>query len=243
MTEAGLTNGPVTDISILIVEDEENLAEALRYNMEREGYAVSVANDGAKAVRSVREAVPDLIVLDVMLPVLDGFEVCRILRKETAVPILMLTAKDDVIDRVLGLELGADDYLPKPFSMRELTARIRAILRRTQTAKGLAETGSQDEVHTSEDLRIDLGSHTVTLAGNNVQMRPREFDLLALLVANKGRVQTRNQILDKLWGTGYVGDTRTVDVHVRWLREKIEEDPGRPVRIVTVRGVGYRFEG
>ena len=243
MAEDGLTNGPGTDFSILIVEDEENLAEALRYNMEREGYAVSVADDGVKAVRSVREVVPDLIVLDVMLPVLDGFEVCRILRKETAVPILMLTAKDDVIDRVLGLELGADDYLPKPFSMRELTARIRAILRRTQTARGLAETGRQDEVHTSEDLRIDLGSHTVTLAGNNVQMRPREFDLLALLVANKGRVQTRNQILDKLWGTGYVGDTRTVDVHVRWLREKIEEDPGRPVRIVTVRGVGYRFEG
>ncbi len=243
MAEAGLADRPGADISILIVEDEENLAEALRYNMEREGYAVAVANDGSKALRSVRDKSPDLIVLDVMLPVLDGFEVCRILRKETPVPILMLTAKDDVIDRVLGLELGADDYLTKPFSMRELTARIRAILRRTQTVGGQADAGGEDEVHTSEDLRVDLGRHTVTLAGNDVRMRPREFDLLALLVANKGRVQTRNQILDKLWGAGYVGDTRTVDVHVRWLREKIEADPGRPVRIVTVRGVGYRFEG
>ncbi len=243
MAEDGLADGPGADVSILIVEDEENLAEALRYNMEREGYAASVANDGAEALRSVRELGPDLIVLDIMLPVLDGFEVCRILRKETAVPILMLTAKDDVIDRVLGLELGADDYLTKPFSMHELTARIRAILRRTQTARGLADSGDEGEVHVSDDLRVDLGSHTVTLADRDVQMRPREFDLLALLVANKGRVQTRNQILDKLWGVGYVGDTRTVDVHVRWLREKIETDPGKPVRIVTVRGVGYRFEG
>ena len=243
MAEIGLAERPGAEVSILIVEDEENLAEALRYNMEREGYSVAVANDGAKALSCVRDSRPDLIVLDIMLPVLDGFEVCRILRKDTPVPILMLTAKDDVIDRVLGLELGADDYLTKPFSMRELTARIRAILRRTQTAGGQADTGGEDEVHTSEDLRIDLGSHTVTLAGSVVQMRPREFDLLALLVANKGRVQTRNQILDSLWGTGYVGDTRTVDVHVRWLREKIEPDPGKPVRIVTVRGVGYRFEG
>ena len=235
--------GPCTEVSILIVEDEENLAEALRYNMEREGYIVSVANDGAKALRSVRDETPHLIVLDVMLPVLDGFEVCRILRKETAVPILMLTAKDDVIDRVLGLEMGADDYLTKPFSMRELTARIRAILRRSRLAREVSDSGVEGEVHESDDLRVDVASHTVSLAGETVQMRPREFDLLALLVANKGRVQTRNQILDKLWGTGYVGDTRTVDVHVRWLREKIEADPGNPVRIVTVRGVGYRFEG
>ena len=227
MAEDGLADGPGADVSILIVEDEENLAEALRYNMEREGYAASVANDGAEALRSVRELGPDLIVLDIMLPVLDGFEVCRILRKETAVPILMLTAKDDVIDRVLGLELGADDYLTKPFSMHELTARIRAILRRIQTARGLADSGDEGEVHVSDDLKVDLGSHTVTLADRDVQMRPREFDLLALLVANKGRVQTRNQILDKLWGVGYVGDTRTVDVHVRWLREKIETDPGK----------------
>ena len=243
MAEVGLVEGPGTKVSILIVEDEENLAEALRYNMEREGYIVSVANDGAKALRSVRDETPHLIVLDVMLPVLDGIEVCRILRKETAVPILMLTAKDDVIDRVLGLEMGADDYLTKPFSMRELTARIRAILRRSRLAREVSASGVEGEVHESDDLRVDVASHTVSLAGETVQMRPREFDLLALLVANKGRVQTRNQILDKLWGTGYVGDTRTVDVHVRWLREKIEADPGNPVRIVTVRGVGYRFEG
>ena len=192
---------------------------------------------------SVRNETPDLIILDVMLPVLDGFEVCRILRKETAVPILILTAKDDVIDRVLGLELGADDYLTKPFSMRELTARMRAILRRPRMVREMSDADSEGKIHTSEDLKVDLFSHTVTLAGEEIKMRPREFDLLALLVANKGRVQTRDQILDKLWGTGYVGDTRTVDVHVRWLREKIEADSGSPVRIVTVRGVGYRFEG
>ena len=238
-----MTTASHAEVSVLVVEDEENLANALRYNMEREGYAVSVAADGAEALRFARETRPDLVVLDVMLPALDGFEVCRILRKETSVPILMLTAKDDVIDRVLGLELGADDYLTKPFSMRELTARIRAILRRSRIAGETRDAAEQGIVHTSEDLKIDLGSHTVTLAGEEVQVRPREFDLLALLVANKGRVQTRNQILDQLWGTDYVGDTRTVDVHVRWLREKIEADPGNPARIVTVRGVGYRFEG
>ncbi len=243
MAETGPQERPATEVSVLVVEDEENLAEALRYNMEREGYSVSVANDGAKALLSVRNETPDLIILDVMLPVLDGFEVCRILRKETAVPILILTAKDDVIDRVLGLELGADDYLTKPFSMRELTARMRAILRRPRMVREMSDTDSEGKIHTSEDLKVDLFSHTVTLAGEEIKMRPREFDLLALLVANKGRVQTRDQILDKLWGTGYVGDTRTVDVHVRWLREKIEADPGSPVRIVTVRGVGYRFEG
>ncbi len=243
MAETGPQERPATEVSVLVVEDEENLAEALRYNMEREGYSVSVANDGAKALLSVRNETPDLIILDVMLPVLDGFEVCRILRKETAVPILILTAKDDVIDRVLGLELGADDYLTKPFSMRELTARMRAILRRPRMVREMSDADSEGKIHTSEDLKVDLFSHTVTLAGEEIKMRPREFDLLALLVANKGRVQTRDQILDKLWGTGYVGDTRTVDVHVRWLREKIEADPGSPVRIVTVRGVGYRFEG
>ena len=243
MAETGPQERPATEVSVLVVEDEENLAEALRYNMEREGYSVSVANDGAKALLSVRNETPDLIILDVMLPVLDGFEVCRILRKETAVPILILTAKDDVIDRVLGLELGADDYLTKPFSMRELTARMRAILRRPRMVREMSDANSEGKIHTSEDLKVDLFSHTVTLAGEEIKMRPREFDLLALLVANKGRVQTRDQILDKLWGTGYVGDTRTVDVHVRWLREKIEADPGSPVRIVTVRGVGYRFEG
>ena len=243
MAETGPQERPATEVSVLVVEDEENLAEALRYNIEREGYSVSVANDGAKALLSVRNETPDLIILDVMLPVLDGFEVCRILRKETAVPILILTAKDDVIDRVLGLELGADDYLTKPFSMRELTARMRAILRRPRMVREMSDADSEGKIHTSEDLKVDLFSHTVTLAGEEIKMRPREFDLLALLVANKGRVQTRDQILDKLWGTGYVGDTRTVDVHVRWLREKIEADSGSPVRIVTVRGVGYRFEG
>ena len=233
----------MTGASILVVEDEENLANALRYNMEREGYMVSIAPDGAEGLRRAREDRPDLVILDIMLPILDGFEVCRILRKETNIPILMLTAKDDVIDRVLGLELGADDYLTKPFSMRELTARVRAMLRRAQISPDTSDRNSNGGIRASQDLTVDLDSHTVTLAGEVVQMRPREFDLLALLVASKGRVQTRDQILDQLWGIDYVGDTRTVDVHVRWLREKIEADPSKPTRIVTVRGVGYRFEG
>ncbi|MDE2968926.1 MAG: response regulator transcription factor, partial [Chloroflexota bacterium] len=177
----------------------------------------------------------------IMLPQIDGLEVCRILRREYDTPIIMLTAKGEEVDRVVGLEIGADDYVTKPFSMRELLARLRSVLRRTRSA-GMGEAASQ-EVLTSGDLVVDLASHTVTLAGEQIDMKPREFDLLALLVANKGRAFTRDQILERLWGRDYIGDTRTVDVHIRWIRQKIEEGPGSPIRIVTIRGVGYRFQG
>lgn len=232
----------MTTQSVLIVEDEENLLEALRYNLEREGYQVHTAIDGELGLENARGSQPDLIILDVMLPVLDGFEVCRILRRETDVPILMLTAKGEEIDRVVGLELGADDYVVKPFSIRELVARVRAMLRRSRLGSDRL-TGDNAENLKSDDLEIDLVSHTARIGEMALVLKPREFELLALLVANKKRAFTRDQVLDRLWGKDYYGDSRTVDVHVRWLRGKIEEDPGNPKRIVTVRGVGYRFEG
>ena len=226
---------------VLVVEDEENLLEALKYNLEKEGYSVLTAVDGEEGLGIARDATPDLIILDIMLPKLDGFEVCRILRRETNIPILMLTAKGEEVDRVVGLELGADDYVTKPFSMRELLARVRAMLRRSRMASETASSSS-GELLKAGDIEVDLVSHTVRLRGAPLELKLREFELLALMVANKGRAFTRDQILERLWGHDYIGDTRTVDVHVRWLREKIETDPGSPKRIVTIRGVGYRFE-
>lgn len=227
---------------VLVVEDEENLLEALKYNLERDGYTALTASDGERGLTLAREHRPDLVILDIMLPQLDGLEVCRILRRESDMPIIMLTAKGEEVDRVVGLELGADDYITKPFSMRELLARLRTVLRRTRSG-GHGETLSSREVLTSGDLVVDLASHTVTLAGRELEMKPREFDLLGLLVANKGRAFTRDQILERLWGQDYIGDTRTVDVHIRWIRQKLETVPGSPNRIVTIRGVGYRFQG
>ncbi len=227
--------------TVLVVEDEENLLTALTYNLGREGYTVLTATDGQAALALARSHSPDLIILDVMLPELDGFEVCRILRRESEVPIMMLTAKGEEIDRVVGLELGADDYVTKPFSTRELMVRVRNMLRRTATAPGV--THGDHDVLAAGDLVIDLASHTVRREGEPMSLRPREFELLSLLVSNMGRALSRNQILDGLWGHDYIGDTRTVDVHVRWLREKIEPDPANPRRIVTVRSVGYRFDG
>ncbi len=229
--------------SVLIVEDEDNLLEALRYSFQKEGYIVHTAQDGVVGLETARSVRPSVILLDVMLPKLNGFEVCRILRKETNVPILMLTAKGEEVDRVVGLELGADDYVTKPFSMRELLARVSAILRRSRYVAGAALAAEAKEVLSSGDLEVDLASHIVRLRSVAVDLKPKEFDLLALLMVNKGRVLTRDQILDKVWGHDYVGDTRTVDVHVRWIREKIESEPSNPLKIVTVRGVGYRFEG
>ncbi|MBI4338138.1 MAG: response regulator transcription factor [Chloroflexi bacterium] len=226
---------------VLIVEDEENLLQALKYNFQREGYQVLTAADGEQGLASARETSPDLVILDVMLPKLDGFEVCRILRRETNVPILVLTAKGEEVDRVVGLELGADDYVTKPFSMRELLARARAMLRRSRMASE-ASPSPRGELLKAGDIEIDLTSHTARLGRTSLELKPREFDLLALLVANKGRAFTRDQVLERLWGHDYVGDARTVDVHIRWLREKVEADPGRPKRIITIRGVGYRFE-
>ena len=226
--------------TVLVVEDEENLIEVLKYNLEREGYNVLTAVDGEQGLELARTSRPDLVVLDIMLPKLDGLEVCRILRRESNVPILMLTAKGEEVDRVVGLELGADDYVTKPFSIRELMARLKAMLRRSRMASEISS--ASPEVLRSGDLEVDRAGHSVHLGGVSIDLKPREFELLALLVENRGRVLTRGQILDRLWGHDYVGDERTVDVHIRWLRNRIEKDPGRPERIVTVRGVGYRFE-
>ncbi len=225
--------------SVLVVEDEENLLEALKYNLEREGYLVLTAEDGATGLETARAASPDLVVLDVMLPEMDGLEVCRILRRENDVPILMLTAKGEEIDRVVGLELGADDYVAKPFSMRELMARVRAMLRRPrQSAEGRSSKPLR-----SGGLEVDVEAHQAMLNGQELKLKPREFDLLSLFMRNRGRAYTRDEILSQLWGHDYIGDIRTVDVHVRWLREKIEADPASPARIITIRGHGYRFEG
>ena len=229
----------MTNRSVLVVEDEENLVEALRYSLEHEGYAVLTAPDGGSGLETARAALPDLIILDVMLPNLDGIEVCRILRRETDVPILMLTAKGEEIDRVVGLEIGADDYVTKPFSMRELMARVRAMLRRPRKTA----SARMAEPLRSGSLAVDVDAHQVSLNGEELRLKPREFDLLALFMRNPGRAFTRGQILEQLWGHDYIGDVRTVDVHVRWLREKIETDPSTPARIITIRGVGYRFEG
>ncbi len=227
--------------TILVVEDEENLLRPLRYNLQREGYRVVEAEDGHTALSVAEEASPDLVILDIMLPKLDGFEVCRILRQRTEVPILMLTAKGEEVDRVVGLELGSDDYVTKPFSMRELMARIKAVLRRSRSQGSLGRGGGEKEL-SSGDLFIDMARHVATKDGAPLGLAPREFDLLSLLVASKGRVLSREEILRRVWGYGYIGDSRTVDVHIRWLRSKIEVDPSAPQRIITVRGVGYRFE-
>jgi DNA-binding response OmpR family regulator len=231
---------------VLIVEDDLALRETLEYNLARQGYTVQVAADGPTALVLARQGRPDLILLDIMLPGLDGFEVCRILRQETNVPILMLTARDEEVDRVVGLEVGADDYVTKPFSMRELMARVKALLRRSRlttgepTAEG-ARTSPERLVF--DDLVIDLSRHEVTRAGHPLILRPKEYDLLLFLARNRGIVLSRDLILERVWGWEYGGGSRTVDVHVRWLREKIEPNPAQPTRIVTVRGAGYRFEG
>ncbi len=226
----------LSQASVLVVEDEDNLLEALRYNLSREGYDVLTATDGEYGLARARSRAPDLIILDIMLPSLNGLEVCRIIRRESDVPVLMLTAKGEEADRVVGLELGADDYVVKPFSMRELLARVRALLRRPRAAHA-----QQKESINAGGLEIDLVGHSVTVLGKPVDLAPREFELLALFAKNEGRALTRDQILDGIWGHDYVGDSRTVDVHVRGLRKKIEADPNSPRLIVTLRGVGYRF--
>ncbi len=224
-------------ITVLIVEDDLTLLEALKYNVCKEGYKAFTAVDGAEALEVARREKPDLILLDVMLPTMSGFEVCRILRKEMEVPILMLTARDDELDKVAGLDLGADEYMTKPFGMRELLARIRAMLRRVQMQPPAADSAIR-----VGDIEIDVGRHAAVRNGNPLNLRPKEFDLLAFLARNKGLVFSRDQLLEKVWGYEYAGDTRTVDVHVRWLREKIEDDPNEPKHLLTVRGVGYRLE-
>jgi DNA-binding response OmpR family regulator len=222
--------------TVLLVDDEATLVATLRYNLEREGYRVVTASDGDKALTVARQERPDLMILDLMLPVIDGLEVCRILRRETSVPILMLTARAGEVDKVVGLELGADDYVTKPFSTRELLARVRALLRRTTSA-------SDEEVIVSGDLRIDLKRREALLGETALELKPKEMELLIYLMRHRGRAFTREQLLREVWGYDFYGDSRTVDVHVSWLRQKIETEPGKPTRLLTVRGVGYRFDG
>ncbi len=230
---------------VLVVEDDAAIQDALEYNLAREGYAVESVGDGVAALAAIRKKEPDLVVLDLMLPEMDGFDVTRTLRQESNVPILMLTARDDEIDRVLGLELGADDYLTKPFSMRELLARVKAMLRRVRMGAedNQAKGRSGSELLTSGNLEIDQIRHEVRMDGEVLELKPKEYDLLAFLVQHPGQVLSRDQLLEEVWGWEFTGGSRTVDVHVRWLRSKIEPDADDPVRIVTVRGVGYRFEG
>jgi DNA-binding response OmpR family regulator len=235
--------------TILVVEDEPSLLETLVYNLEKQGYTVEAAGDGRAAIEAARRLKPDLIALDIMLPELDGFEVCKILRKEMSTPILMLTARDDEIDRVVGLELGADDYLTKPFSMREFLARVKAQLRRTQLVRDELkkvtniDPGSVKTTFTFGGLVINQTRREVIQDGNVLPLKPQEYDLLLFFAEHMGQMLTREFILERVWGWDYIGDSRTVDVHVRWLRQKIEKDAANPMRIVTVRGGGYRFEG
>jgi DNA-binding response OmpR family regulator len=233
--------------TVLVVEDEPALRDTLVYNLKKDGFTVESVGDGRSAIESARRLKPDLIVLDLMLPEIDGFEVCRILRKEMITPILMLTARDDEIDRVVGLEVGADDYLTKPFSMRELMARVKAQMRRARLMReelGKSnETQKQQQKLKFDNLVINITRREVTLDGEPLALKPQEYELLVFFAEHKGQMLSREFVLERVWGWDFIGDSRTVDVHVRWLRQKIEDDPAKPTRIVTVRGGGYRFEG
>ncbi len=230
----------MSEAVVLVVEDEASFVEALTIGLRREGFEVVVAVDGAEALEKFDEVAPDLVLLDVMLPKISGVDVCRQLRKRTQVPIIMVTAKGAEIDTVVGLEVGADDYVTKPYRLRELVARMRAVLRRSDTngsslglAPGIIEVG---------DVRLDPDEHRVSLRGDDLNLPLKEFELLHLLLANAGRVLPRETLIDRVWGNDYVGDTKTLDVHVKRLRSKIEPDPSVPTRIVTIRGLGYKYE-
>jgi DNA-binding response OmpR family regulator len=231
---------------ILVVEDEPALQETLAYNLKRGGYTVEAASDGRAGIEAARRLRPDLIILDVMLPEVDGFEVARTVRKEMNSGIIMLTARSDEIDRIVGLEVGADDYLTKPFSMRELMARVKAMIRRGQLIREEAAQVGAEAPHrrlTFGNLIIDVTRREVALDGDPLKLNPKEYELLLFLAEHRGRLLSREFVLERVWGWDFVGESRTVDVHIRWLRQKIEKDPANPVRIVTVRGGGYRFEG
>ncbi|MBU6310976.1 MAG: response regulator transcription factor [Actinomycetales bacterium] len=222
---------------VLVVEDEESFSDALSFMLRREGYEVGIATDGTEALAEFDRHGADLVLLDLMLPGIPGTEVCRTLRQRSSVPIIMVTAKDGEVDKVVGLELGADDYVTKPFSSRELVARIRAVLRR----KGEPEDLLPSVIEVGP-IRVDVDRHVVVVRGETVAMPLKEFDLLEILMRNAGRVLTRSQLIDRVWGSDYVGDTKTLDVHVKRLRAKIEEDPSSPVILQTVRGLGYKVE-
>lgn len=223
---------------VLLVEDEPDLADPLAYLLRREGYEVEIAEDGPTALASFRELGADIVLLDLMLPGMPGTEVCRQLRAASPVPIIMLTAKDSEVDIVVGLELGADDYVTKPYSARELLARMRAVLRRLSTA----EADLDDRVLEGGRVTLDIDRHTVSVDGNEISMPLKEFELLEVLMRNAGRVLTRGQLIDRVWGTDYFGDTKTLDVHIKRIRSRIEKNPSDPTMLVTVRGLGYRFE-
>ncbi len=223
---------------VLIVEDEESLADSIRYNLEREGFAVDVAEDGRRALERFRENPANLVILDLMLPEISGLDVCRTIRAESSVPIIMVTAKDAEADRVSGLELGADDYVTKPFSMRELVSRVRANLRRARIAGVSVES---EDVLQGGPVELDVTRHEARVHGETVPLPPKEFELLETLLRRKGRLLTRDLLIDEVWGSDYFGDTKTLDVHVKRIRKKIEEDPHNPVHVVTVRGLGYKF--
>ena len=225
---------------VLIVEDEESLADPLAFLLRKEGFDVTIAGDGPTALENFESEGADIVLLDLMLPGMSGTDVCKRLQQTSSVPVIMVTARDSEIDKVVGLELGADDYVTKPYSARELIARIRAVLRRG--AEVDTDPGIDISVLEAGPVRMDVERHTVTVRGEQVTLPLKEFDLLEYLLRNSGRVLTRGQLIDRVWGADYVGDTKTLDVHVKRLRSKIEADPGKPVHLVTVRGLGYKFE-
>ncbi|MEC8945229.1 MAG: response regulator transcription factor [Chloroflexota bacterium] len=226
--------------SVLIIEDEENISEAIQYNLRQNGYQVLAAEDGLKGLGIIENNQVDLLILDIMLPGMDGLDVCKEIRKTSNMPIIMLTAKIEEYNKVVGLELGADDYVTKPFSMSELLARVKSLLRRSNMNS--TSDNEQSNILESGDLLVDLNKHIATIEKTPLDLRPKQFDLLTFFLRNKGKALSRDQILENLWGYDYIGDVRTVDVHVRWLREIIEKDSRKPNRIITVRGFGYRFD-
>ena len=234
-----MTTVPSSPESILVVEDEETLAESIAFSLEAEGFAVTTVADGIQALKAIEELRPDLVLLDLMLPGLPGLDVLRKVREAHSMPVVILTAKSEEADKVIGLELGAEDYVTKPFSMRELVSRVRAHLRRSR----LDMTADDTLVVGGGGVEVDVDRHEVTVRGEAVQLRPKEFDLLFSLLARKDRLVTRDTLISEVWGYDYVGDTKTLDVHIKRLRKKIEVDPKQPERIVTVRGLGYKFVG
>lgn len=227
---------------VLIVEDESALAEPLAFLLEREGFQVRLAADGQEALAEFSKAEPDIVLLDLMLPGMSGTEVCKNIRLKSDVPVIMVTARDSEIDKVVGLEIGADDYVTKPYSSRELIARIRAVLRRGRVDEAEEEAAEYEEVLRGGSVMLDIERHVVTVDGKEISMPLKEFDLLEYLLRNRGRVLTRGQLIDRVWGSDYVGDTKTLDVHIKRLRSKIERNPSSPEYLVTVRGLGYKFE-
>jgi two-component system response regulator RegX3 len=237
----------MSEYSVLVVEDEASFAEALTLGLGREGFGVTVAGDGADALRRFDEISPDLVLLDVMLPTMSGIDVCRAIRTKSKVPIIMVSAKGSEVDTVVGLEVGADDYVTKPYRLRELVARMRAVLRRfeeageTTTSDATASESRQEPIVVGS-VEVDIDRHEVSVDGEQQSLPLKEFELLALLMENAGRVLTRDVLIDRIWGSDYVGDTKTLDVHIKRLRGRIEADPKNPVRIVTIRGLGYKFD-